>query len=212
MDWDAWIAWLSRWQELAGAALGGFLGLAAALLVARDGRMRAQRIAAAQMTADLVMVKIVCDALEERMDDLHVPPEGRPLHAVELLISRGRPKLSQLFEGHLASIQLTNAPLSAHATMFAKIYRDFEWRMERLTTLSEQAIHTRLPVRFPQEFKANAKLTYDGFLLAAKHADCAMRLLEYYILGKLAWWHRLKEKLGAPPPDKECAQLRKRGE
>lgn len=52
----AMIEFLDKWQTLIGAAVGGLIGLLAALIVAHDARYREERSAAMLISVDLTSV------------------------------------------------------------------------------------------------------------------------------------------------------------
>ena len=208
---DDLISFLSKWQELIGALLGGLLGLMAALIVARDARRREQRVAAMVLTVDFIEISQASKSLRLAMGQAKVEAENHAARAIGALVTHGHPQISPLFEGHLAAVQLVNISLAAHCSIFSKIYRDFERKMERLAE-EHQLARTGKSTLGPNEIKTAVTQLYDEFELAAEHAACGTLLIDYYILGKRTWWHRLKTRLGAPPPSKECAYILKHGE
>lgn len=200
------IKFLYEWQTLAGAFIGGVIGLLAALLVARDARRREERAAAMILVADMVKVNAAWAQLEARLNEANIPDGQQAQWIVDRLLGT-RPKLFALFDSALFRIMPVHEHLAAHLTLFRAIYGDVEERLERLREIVATFRTTgQWPIP-PQNLSTHIHLIHTGFRRSVEHTRCARPLLETVVLGKFPTWNRIRLRTYPNAEEKACIEL-----
>ncbi len=187
------VEFLDHWQTLVGAMLGGLVGLWAALIVARAQTRRDLRAAAYMLSSELTSISAIWTALREAASKNGVAAEQFPMWATERL-AHTRPRLSPKFDSYLVRLMGVDTPLAAHLDLFGKIYatiddvlpqieEDVEWLRTRGGGRS--AGGGLIAPRHPDQSKADMRSVVRAVELAAKHADCALHLIQVLIFGRV---------------------------
>jgi hypothetical protein len=121
MIWDEIAIFLHRWQNLAGAIVGGVFSLGVALLVSYLARNREDRAAAMILTAAFVSINARHSTLERLAKERAISAADLHKWLAEKLV-QSRPKLSSGFEGALARLLLVHARLAVHLELFRTLY------------------------------------------------------------------------------------------
>ncbi|MBB4518290.1 hypothetical protein GGD68_007096 [Paraburkholderia fungorum] len=133
---EGWIDLFDQWQTLAGAALGGLMGVAGAWVVAASQRTREQRIAAGMVIHDLRQLDEARNGSERAFALMPPPPATMPLRrahfedvrvisTIEWLAGH-RPALLALHTPMIAQLSDIDARLSSHLFQCEKVHREFE--------------------------------------------------------------------------------------
>jgi hypothetical protein len=180
------ICFLERWQDLAGALLGGLVGLVAAYVVAWDVAGREKRRAALLLIADLMPYKATATNLKALATEQQVPESDYPIWVSEKLHWR-RPHLSPLFDSYFAYVLEVDAALAAHLTMFRVIQSSMEDHLQRIEQDAEDIRHvgdSRAAPRHPEHTRVDAAAVADSLALLGAHAECAIHLCSVFALSR----------------------------
>lgn len=204
------VEFLEKWQTLIGAAIGGIIGLLAALIVAHDARHREERAAAMLLSIDLTSVQAAKAALDERIEHKQIKPDEVPSWITTKLMN-SRPKLSPLFDTSMARLMPVDDYLSAHLALFGLLYGETLEMVGKLVQANDALKKTGQTVLTDDEVNAYTRLIHSGFLKACEHATCANHLLNRYVLHRIAFLYRWGKTLRIIKHEKSCLELLKRG-
>ncbi|CAB3807663.1 hypothetical protein LMG28688_06598 [Paraburkholderia caffeinitolerans] len=143
-----WTDWLDHWQTLLGAAVGGFMGVAGAWIVARSHRRRDQDVAAGMVLPDLQQLDAAGQSLRQRLGPPPNAPNlpaqaraffeaGRVVDTLKLLAER-RPKLFALHTPAIGQLSDVDARLYSHLFQCQMVHRQFEDAMESLKAVPSE--------------------------------------------------------------------------
>ena len=206
------ICLLDHWQSLAGAFVGGFSGLIAALVVAGSANRREQRAAAMLIIVDLTSFGAAGEALRQLAKKLNVPSDKHHL-LLSNKLAISRPKLSPLFEASMVRVMTVDDNLSAHLSMLKIAYNGIEESFARLRLDLDTAkgqSGDRAP-RTQREKEADSRLITMGFERIEAHAKCADMLMSNLIFSRFRLWHRIRMQLRPNDDEKECVRLLREG-
>lgn len=197
---------LHKWQDLAAAGLTAIAALSVAFLMSHRDRHREDISAAMVLVANLTSVISANETLIALSKKEKTEEDSLPLWMAQRLVSY-RPALSPLFDGCVARLMYINVKLAVHLDLFTVIYRSVERHLDRLNEdLAHFRLHERL-LRSKADMEEDASLVGDGFARAAKHAECAERLLSQLVLSRWRTVHRLRLVVWRHALDKECNTL-----
>lgn len=208
MSIDAAVKFMSAWQEMAGAIIGGLFSLWVALLVARDARNREDRTAATLLVVTLTNLVARHAALVDLERSQSVPQQDHHKWLSEKL-SKSGPRLSPLAEAALARLLPVDAVLAAHLELFRTLHGELEIHIERIVQDFRDLHEHGKSLRSTATMEADAKNATSAFEGAAKHAGCAVRLLEFLVLSRFPTWHRVRMRVCPSRDELACQALRK---
>lgn len=200
------IAFLKEWKELVGAAIGAFVSIVVALLVAYDARRREDVSAAMVLVGNLTSLIAAANFLERKAAEEKISDFDYPMWLASRLASY-RPPMSPLFEGCVARLMPVDVHLAAHLEIFGVTYRSVEHHIERLSRDIEHFREHQKLARSEADVRADAEVIRKGIAMAATHANCAERLLTYLVLSHWPTWHRLRRMVCPVKEERECKCL-----
>ena len=95
--------------------------------------------------------------------------------------------------------------------LFNVIYRGVERHSDRIIEDIEYFREHQKLIRSKADTKADADVVRSGFVMAAKHAECAERLLSLLVLSNWPTLHRVNRFVRPTGADKECRRFLKSG-
>ena len=206
MMWDEIAIFLHRWQNLAGAIVGGLFALGVALLVSYLARNREDRAAAMILTAAFVSINARHSTLERLAKERSVSAADLHKWLAEKLV-QSRPKLSSGFEGVLARLLLVHTRLAVHLELFRTLYHEMDEKLDRIDEDYKYFHEHRKALRPPDIMEADSKLASDSFAAAVRHANCAEHLLGLFVFARFPSWHVWRYKFLPSNDEKECKEL-----
>ncbi|MFZ3091249.1 MAG: hypothetical protein WA240_11580 [Nitrospirota bacterium] len=206
----AMIEFLYKWQTLIGAAIGGFIGLLAALIVAHDARHREERSAAMLVSVDLTSVLAAEDALRELISIQQINSEKEPQWITNQLM-KACPTLSGLFEASLLRIMPIDEYMAAHLSLFKTLYLDVMDMVNKLVSANEILRETGRQTLTNQELQSHINLIHSRFLKACEHARCAEPLIDKFILRRTSIFYRIGKHMRIVKYQNACQKLLKKG-
>lgn len=97
-----------------------------------------------------------------------------------------------------------NVYLAAHLELFQMMFVDIESKLDILAE-DFRAVESKSDDKRDVEIiRADSHSVYEGFMLAAKHAECAERILVTRVLSKYPTLHGFRSILFPTPLEKEC--------
>jgi hypothetical protein len=195
-----WTDWLDHWQTLLGAAVGGVMGVAGALIVAGAQRRREQRVAAGMVLPDLQQLDAAGQRLEHRLSKPHegMSQQAREtLHAMRVVetlrfLAADRPKLFALHTPAIGQLSDVDARLYGHLFMCQMVHRRFEDTLASRRTLPDG----------PQNVGQRDYDLFANWKLCVEHAALARFWLENLVFSPWPRWvinARLKRHLAGLP-------------
>ena len=204
------ISALEKWQSLAGAIISATAAFAVAFLVAYIHRRREDVSAAMVLVGNLTTVMSANETLRTLAANEKVADNDYPMWLV-LRLSSSRPVLSPLFDGCVARLMPVDTTLAAHLELFSVIYHSVERHLDRIVEDIEYFREHQKLLRSKDDTKADAEVVKAGFSLAAKHGECAERLLALFVLSNWPTLHRLRRLVWTTKVETECQRLLKTG-
>lgn len=201
---------LEEWQSLAGAIVSATAAFLVAFLLAYINRRRENVSAAMVLVCNLTTVMSANETLRALAAKEKVTDDDYPMWLVTRL-SSSRPTLSPLFEGCVAKLMPVDTTLAAHLELFGVNYRSVERHLDRLVEDFEYVRKYQKFLRSKEDIKADAEVAKIGFSLAAKHGECAERLLALFVFSNWPTLHRLRRLVRTTKGEKECSRLLKTG-
>ncbi|MEM5402749.1 hypothetical protein [Paraburkholderia unamae] len=221
-----WTDWLDHWQTLQGAAVGGFMGVAGAWIVAGSQRSREQRIAAGMVLPDLHQLAAAGLHLAQLVPaqrrahtsgaggQTATPDEQRIPRLVRTLAAR-RPVLFALHTPVIGQLTDIDARLYGHLFQCEMTHRQFEDGI-RLYEAAPQYLSATLggkPASAPSRPPPPAPLIYADWQRAVEHATLAAYLLDRLVFSRWPRWvQRCRMKLRPNDLDRRSAHLIRTGE
>lgn len=206
---------LDHWQTLAGAVIGGAMGVIGAWIVATMTIRRQRWIAASALLPDTQQLIAAHDALEKALSAIEPPVAGwhQPQWRAERLIRR-RPMV-QVLNDRATSTQVTDldARLSAHLTHCRMTHAGFEELLDEFarTLNASRAPGVDVPAAV-QAVRQHAARVNQAWDLCAEHAALATYFMDRFIFNPWPnFFHRLRMKLCRNDLDKRSAYLLKTG-
>lgn len=205
----AMIEFLDKWQTLIGAAVGGLIGLLAALIVAHDARYREERSTAMLISVDLTSVLAAEDALRELINIQQIDSEIEPKWITSRLMD-ACPTLSGLFEASLLRIMPVDEYMAAHLTLFKTLYLDVMDMVHKLTSANEILRETGRQTLTNHDLQFHINQIHSRFLKACEHARCAEPLIDKFILRRTSIFYRIGKYMRIVKYQNDCQKLLKK--
>lgn len=202
------VAILKEWQSLAGAIVTATAAFSIAFLVAYINRRREDISAAMVLVGNLTTVLAADGTLRTLSEHEQVSEDDYPMWLARRL-SSSRPVLSPLFDGCVSRLMPVDTYLASHLELFNVIYRSVERHSDRIIEDIEYFREHQNLLRSKADTKADAEVVKSCFAMAAKHAECAERLLSLLVLSNWPTMHRIKRLVYPTQADKECRRLLK---
>lgn len=203
---DEIVAFLDKWQTLAGAIIGGLIALLVALLVAYKARRQEDLSAAMLLVGNLVTVRTASRALEDLAKEENIANENLPYWLSEKLVRR-RIALSPMFEASRIRLMPVDVRLAAHLELFQVIFTDIEAKLDMLTNDFAAFDAEEKTTRNPEVLKADCRVIHKGFITAVAHAKCAERILTLKVLSNWPTFHAVRMMLKKTSEEKACKNL-----
>jgi hypothetical protein len=206
---------LNRWQDLAGAIVGGIFALWVAFVVARDARFRAERTAAMTIIGALTRLRAAYNgavraAPKEKGDD------GIAVY-VAAQFALQSPLPSESFAPSAASLFHLDGHLAAHLTLIETLLDHIRHplgRTERdLEEISRNPIERRNP-DFPRNMQdklADARMIKAYTQGILDHTDCVFALFDAIVLPRMRTYHRLRLWLAPNKRERWCTEALQSG-
>lgn len=189
------ISMLYEWQTLVGGIIGGLIALIAAWIVAHRSERRDDLAAAMHVVGTLVEIVVAGKQLERmaQEDEELKDPNNRAFWQAEKL-AHLRPRISSLFELHMARILPIDVAAAAHLKFFHSRYLYMEEKIEGVEAAMLGHQSGQEPCRKVEYVRADAIAVKGAFDDAVLHADCAEHLISRHILSKWAMFNRLRSR------------------
>ena len=208
--WDSFVDQIHRWQNLAGAVVGGLFSLGVALLVAHVARRREDRAAGMLLVGTLVQMMARNAQLERLAKEKAIPEADFHKWFSEKLV-QSRPKMSAEFEASLIRLMPADLHLAAHLELFKTLIAEMDECLDRLAE-DYKNLHEKGKLQRPvANIETDAKLATRAFGGAVLHATCAERLITHMVHSHFPSWHRLRGWLRPSMEEQKCQQLLKTG-
>lgn len=205
------VEFISKWQTLIGAVLGGIFALATALVVALTMRRREEVASGMVVVADLAAVRIAAEALNTVAKQEKIKEKQFPLWFSDKLVS-SHPKLSTLFEASIARLMPTDVYLAAHLTLFQRVYSEIEMMINKLSQDYDHFHEHGKTLRPKKHMLADYILISGHYNTAIEHAKCAEDIITKIILSRISTWHRIRRSFCMSQKEKECENILKKGD
>ncbi len=199
------VSFLNKWQTLVGAAIGGTIGLLAALIVAHDARRRAERSAGWLILYELMTALAAREQVTKAFEATGIA-EGQRDDWVARRLRKDRPRLSSSFETSAVAVMSVDEQLWAHLNIFRTIYSEISSMMDEL----EEAEKTGI-VRSSTEIRRRHNRIYRGFSWACDNAEFATDVLQKLVTGNTVIFHRIVRRLKLVTPDQSALKVIRRG-
>jgi hypothetical protein len=196
---------LSKWQTLVGAVLGGVFALLVALLVAYKARRQQDLAAAMLLVGNLATIRTASRALKQLAEEEKIDKENLP-YWLSVKIVRRRIKLSPLFEASRIRLMPVNVYLAVHLELFQVIFSNVEAKLDMLADDITEFDSSDITKRKPEILRAESKVIYEGFEAAVTHANCAERILVLKVLSNYPTFHTLR-MLFKTKEEEDCQNL-----
>lgn len=201
---------LKEWQSLAAAIVTAAAAFSVAFLVAYINRRREDTSAAMVLVGNLTTVLAANETLRSLSEIEKVSEDDYPMWLAQRLCSSG-PVLSPLFDGCVSRLMPLDTNLASHLELFNVIYRSVERHSDRIIEDIEYFREHQKLRRSKADTKADAEVVRSGFAMAARHAECAERLLGLLVLSNWPTLHKMKRLVRPTGTDKECRRFLKTG-
>lgn len=199
---------LHDWQTLVGALLGGVFALGAALVVALRTDRRQDLASAMLVVSTLVSVRAGHVSLKELKEQEEVPDEHEAVWMLEKLVWM-HPPITSGFEASTARIYPLDVSMAAHLDLFLTMYRDVVNRIDRVRDLEPEFKQGTPSQEAVERMQAEARAVQRSFTGAAKHAQCAEKLITKLVLSRARYWYRVRRWVGTSGDERACANLLK---
>lgn len=179
---------LSEWQELAGAFIGGIMGFLGAQLVAYKIRKRDEIIAAKIIVTDIIFIK---GAIEKIKSSLSQENEKYKTEFVLQYFKR-QPALSPLFDSSMITVMPLNYELSLHLSAFRKIHLSMDSALIRMQGRINafESSGAKLNPESPY-VKADIDTIYNSLQMINDHSECVEHFLNTITLTKFPFITKL---------------------
>ena len=210
---EAIFDFLWEWQTLVGAFLGGCFALMTAFVVAGTALRREERVAARLLMVDLLSIAATAKNLKTLAAEDKVSEADYPGWVCQKLSWR-RPKLSPLFDAHVARVNDIDTSLAAHLSFVRLVYQGLQEHLARFEN-DMQILHEtplkRIP-RSPGATAADAKGVAQTLAFSGNHSECASHLLDVLVLTNVPRWaKRVRMWLFPREVEKRSRQLLQAG-
>jgi hypothetical protein len=204
------VEFISKWQTLVGAVLGGIFALATAFIVAHTMRRREELASGMVVVADLAVVETAAEALNSLVEQEKIRDEEFPLWFSDKLVG-SHPKLSTLFEASVARLMPLDVCLAAHLSLFQRIYSEIQIMINRLSQDYNYFHEHKKLLRPKDHMQADYGLIPRHFSRAIEHAKCAEEIIIKIILSKASMWNRIRRYFYMNEKEKECKNILEKG-
>lgn len=197
------ISQIKEWQDLAGAALGGLISLAVALIVAYIPIRREDLTAAMLVISNLVPARVRQSTLRALAEARKVSDDDYPLWLSEKLL-QSRPKLTPTYDAAAMRVMATDVHIASHLATFDLTLREIDEKLGRLSEDFQATRKGQPALRSLEATRADARLLVEELDRLAEHAHCAERLITSLILSRARVWNKLRRKFRMTPEERMC--------
>ncbi|QGZ61659.1 hypothetical protein [Paraburkholderia acidisoli] len=185
------IATLHDWQDLAGAVIGGLMGVTGALIVAARATRRERRIAASTVLPEVMSLRACNDEIDKAKKVSRRDRRGKARLVCDMLL-RARPTLTTLHSPVITQLYDIDARVYSHLFHAHWMHEQFEPALERYREARNEA---RAPHASPDdaeaaEFKLDlqvAKTTW-AWERSVEHATLANYYLDRFVFRRWPNW------------------------
>jgi hypothetical protein len=188
-----WTDWLDHWQTLLGAAVGGVMGVAGAMIVARAQHRREQRIAAGMVLPDLHQLVTATTEIERRLPLPQVGGSGLAADREQrrLKAQRNARVVKSLMERRPAPFALHSPAIGQLTDIDARLYGHL-FQCEVAHRRFEDGVALAAA---PDAAQSVAQL-YEDWQRSALHARLAIYYLDRFVFSPWPrWLHRCRMKM-----------------
>lgn len=203
---DGVFSFLNKWQTLAGAIIGGGIGVLGALIVAYNIRRREERSAGWLILYELMSVLAARAQVEKAFAEAGIA-EDQKADWVARRLRETRPHLPSAFETSTVVVMSVDEQLWTQLNIFRDIYGQIESMMDEL----DEAQKTGKPVFSAAETLRKHDLIYKGFTWACDNAEFATDVLQKLVTGNTVIFHRIVRRLKLVTPDQSALKVIRRG-
>lgn len=204
------IDFIFKWQTLIGAVLGGLFAIATALVVALTMRRREEVASGMVVVSDLAAVRVEYEALNSLAEKKNIEEKDFPLWFSDKLVS-SHAKLSTLFEASVARLMPVDVYLTAHLSLFQRIYSEIEIMLNKLSYDYNHFHEHGESLRPKDHMLADYRLITRHFPMVVEHAQCAEDIITKVILDNFSTWHRIRRIFYINQKEKQCNDILRKG-
>ncbi|WP_158760123.1 hypothetical protein [Paraburkholderia acidiphila] len=209
------IATLHDWQDLAGAIIGGLMGVIGALIVAGRGTRRERRIAASTVFPEIYSLRAQNDQIKEAVKVSHLTQVLNTRLVCDMLI-RARPTIIALHGPVVTQLYDIDERLFRHIINAHRTHEVFE---PALATYQQARNDARAPQPSPEDVSASdIKLNFCAaqakwaWERCVEHATLANYYLDCFVFSVWPnWIFRLRMRLFPNDLDRRSAHILKTG-
>lgn len=200
------VTFLSNWQTLIGAILGGIFALLVALLVTYKSQRREEISAGYLIIGNLTSFTSAIGILNTKAEKSNVPEKEYPFWLCQQLLVL-KPSLSNLYEASVSRIISKNNRLGAHLDLIRTFNTGVEDPLSRINDDIEYNYLHGKNKRIEEHIRADASLVQRGYNNIAVHAECAIYLIQRLVTSHFPTWNIFKSYLHPNELDKKSIKL-----
>jgi hypothetical protein len=208
---------LDHWQTLIGAAVGGGMGAAGALIVAGNATHRERRIAATMVLPEVMSLQAANEAFNAIVKNEEGMSRSRRMTNISLLLLKMRPKIRALHGQVTIQLYDLDARLYAHLFHCQMIHEEFE---STLKTFGEEVNAAKAAPASVDEvahvqgrLDARAAAVMMAWDYSVEHAALANYYLDRFIFRRWpVWMFKTRMRLFPNDLDRRSKHLLKTGE
>ncbi|MFM0095625.1 hypothetical protein PQQ87_08430 [Paraburkholderia nemoris] len=205
------VAFLDKWQTLIGAAIGGGMGAAGALIVAWNATRRERRIAATMVLPEVMSFQAADAAIKKILKVSHLSKSAQMKH-VSLLLLKQRPKIRALHSQVATQLYDLDGRLYAHLAHCQMIHEEFE---AALDLFGQEVNAAKAPLTSVEDaasieagLDVGASAVTTAWDYCVEHAALANYYLDRFVFRRWpVWGFKLKMRIFPNDLDRRSAHL-----
>jgi len=200
------IIFLTNWQTLIGAILGGIFALLVAQLVSYKTQRREEISAGYLIIGNLTSFTAAISSTNSKAKKEDVSDDEYPFWLCQHLLVL-KPSFSSLYELSVSRIIFKNVRLGIHLDLIRTFSVGVDDPLTRIKDdIEYQYLHDKYK-RSEEQIKADAKSVAHGYNRIAEHAKCAIYLIPRLVTSNLPTWNLFKSNYYPNELDKKSIQL-----
>ena len=200
------IIFLSNWQTLVGAIIGGIFALLVALLVSYKAQRREEISSGYLIIGNLTSFTAAIGSLKTRADKSNIEDDEYPFWLCQQLVVL-KPSLSNLYEASVSRIIYKNNILGAHLDLIRTFSNNVDEPFSRIHDDIEYYYLHGEHKRSEEHIRADARIVERGYSNIAEHSECAIYLIQRLVTSHVPTWNLFKSYLCPNVLDKKSKKL-----
>jgi hypothetical protein len=200
------VSFLSNWQTLIGAFLGGVFALFVALLVSYKAQRREEISSGYLIIGNLASFTSAIGILNTKAEKSKIPDEEYNFWLCEHLLVL-KPSLSSLYEASVSRIIHRNNRLGAHLDLIRTFSTGTEAPFSRINEDIEYHYLHGKHKRSEEHIRADASIVVRGYNNIVVHSECAIYLIPRLVTSNFPTWYLFKSYFFPNELDKKSMNL-----